>query len=97
MRLCRDFGFPLIHPEILDRYLTERQMNDWAAMYEIEPWGEPVWDERIAQLTYAAAKTGNPGKWLMKWGPQDGFKLTPDEYRAKREAVMARAMAGLKQ
>ena len=98
-RLCLTLG--IAHPDALDELLTYRQFCDWRDHFEIEPFGDVAADERLAHLIWSTLQAGKiKPKALddcrMKWGPQDVFKHTPEEYAAKRRQVMARAEASLR-
>jgi hypothetical protein len=46
--MCLALGFP--HPDYLKPLLSSRQLTDWHAYSELEPWGPLRDDERAGQV-----------------------------------------------
>jgi hypothetical protein len=71
-RLCLALGVP--HPDYLGELLSVRQLGEWRAFFEREPWGFEVEDTRHAMSAFIAARAAG-----SKTAKLDSFRLVPPE------------------
>jgi hypothetical protein len=72
--------------ELLDS-VTYRELTNWAAYYEAEPWGEWRADARTAQITAMLANVNrDPKKQPKPYSVQDFMMFTPKVEQAAPKA-----------
>lgn len=77
-RLCLALGVP--HPDYLGELLSVRQLSEWRAFFDVEPWGFEVEDTRHAMQAFIAARAAG-----SKSAKLDTFRLIPPERPVEEE------------
>jgi len=77
------------HPDLLDDLLSDRQISDWTAYYQLEPWGEDRADLRMARQIWAilqpqSKKTLDETDFLFEFGPKQRQSAEDRKRKAMR-------------
>jgi hypothetical protein len=82
-----------LHPDFLNRFLTIRQIREWIAYYNLEPFGEirADWRQAMTSMILANANRGKKGRtYKVK-----DFMLTDKKKRRQQTPEEMQAMLNL--
>lgn len=92
-RLCLALGYP--HPDYLLRMLTSRQITEWLAYYDLEPWGETRADLRAGIVASTLANCHRDPKQRPE--AYRAVDFMPYRERPEQKMTAEERSAGIKQ